>query len=461
MSLINHKFVPIYIGHLTGWARHFDVVDFGSDNGYWNLDLRDWHDWWTSNPDPANWYIYDPGTGGGIINFQKPGGKNYSFTAASGNSGWGDPFIGGYIQARTIGTSYNWVSGQYQADGYPSWYAPSAVVADSYRLKTENSPGVCGLANGGTYLDLVEVANAGFCSVGEVETDDDNEGYPKKVDGIFEWTCLGVCGGEPASCTANEASFPGACGDAVNEEFDSIEKARNSDNDELCSVGTVPLVDVDSSWKTDMKPDITQNGDEYSWICQGINGGDDTFCSTGEDDGGGGDSFSVTCIDSDEDNRVSPGETITYTTDVPNDPDDYNYEWYVDGAEYDDDDEDGSIEVSFNSLGEHSVSVTVEDKDTNETDTDACETIIIGEPIDPPQDLDLGIQQPLTENNCILYWNAGENAICTINGDPVTSMSSSYSVEPNLYTLRCTYEGDYPAQMDSERCVENPNIIEE
>jgi hypothetical protein len=109
--------------------------------------------------------------------------------------------------------------------------------------------GQCGSSNGGTFSSIPA---SGLCSVGTAGSVSGN--------GSWSWTCSGVNGGTPASCSANKTqpTINGQCGSSNNGTFSSV-PATN-----LCHIGTASAVSGSGPW---------------NWTCSGENNGVSASCS--------------------------------------------------------------------------------------------------------------------------------------------------------------------------------------
>ncbi|MFA5080213.1 MAG: hypothetical protein WC472_01140 [Candidatus Paceibacterota bacterium] len=112
--------------------------------------------------------------------------------------------------------------------------------------------GECGSVNGKT-LNL-EPPTADLCSSGTASS-------ITIGDTLWGWTCDGINGGTPVSCSANKASLDGlvdgVCGSNNGQSL------TNKPINDLCFSGTASIVSGDGPW---------------SWTCNGINGGTPASC---------------------------------------------------------------------------------------------------------------------------------------------------------------------------------------
>jgi len=82
------------------------------------------------------------------------------------------------------------------------------------------------------------------------------------VSNLYSWTCLGISGGNNASCTSiyqAVVTTPGSCGTANGQSFTTL----TSGNSNLCSVGTLANFAGTGPW---------------SWNCNSTNGGSNASC---------------------------------------------------------------------------------------------------------------------------------------------------------------------------------------
>lgn len=140
----------------------------------------------------------------------------------------------------------------------PSVYIDNLVISDTI---PSNDPdpidGVCGTSDGQTYSYPTTLPED-FCSAGELIT-------PSLVyDGYgWTWSCSGLYGGESVSCEAyNSSPVDAVCGADDGGTFSST-----SEMTEACSVGSLIF------------PSFVETSSGWTWICAGINGGSQAYCS--------------------------------------------------------------------------------------------------------------------------------------------------------------------------------------
>lgn len=119
---------------------------------------------------------------------------------------------------------------------------------------TSNPPGACGTGSGQSFPDpwTPSPSNATLCSYG-------NPSVPAKAGSNWNWTCTGSSG-SPAQCSAIiNTTANGSCGSANGQSFPTAPSGN------LCSVGT--------------NSPVTQSGSNWTWNCNGISGGSPASCS--------------------------------------------------------------------------------------------------------------------------------------------------------------------------------------
>jgi hypothetical protein len=105
--------------------------------------------------------------------------------------------------------------------------------------------GACGSANG---ADAWNAPTKGLCSAGTASTVNGN--------GPWNWTCSGVNGGTPASCS-DLLIAQGVCGSA------NLADTLTVPTTNLCSLGT---------------PSVVTGSGPWNWTCAGPNGGPSSYC---------------------------------------------------------------------------------------------------------------------------------------------------------------------------------------
>lgn len=170
-----------------------------------------------------------------------------------------------YINGDLVSTIYD----DFYQDGFYNIFITSQSVADGVYLDNfiisdtmlSNDPdpidGVCGTSDGQTYSYPTTLPED-FCSAGELIT-------PSLVyDGYgWTWSCSGLYGGESVSCEAyNSSPVDAVCGADDGGTF-----SNTSEMTEACSVGSLIF------------PSFVETSSGWTWICAGINGGSQAYCS--------------------------------------------------------------------------------------------------------------------------------------------------------------------------------------
>ncbi len=140
--------------------------------------------------------------------------------------------------------------------------------------------GVCGSAHTGSYSSA---PSSNLCSTGPA-TAVSNSG------GLWRWSCLGSGGGSNASCWAS-IDTPPVCGDGVREGAETCDNgASNGACPAACSSsctsngscpGAVNGVCSATHYACTAGTSInnTNGATDWTWVCQGANGGSDANCS--------------------------------------------------------------------------------------------------------------------------------------------------------------------------------------
>jgi len=120
--------------------------------------------------------------------------------------------------------------------------------ANASCLANRVTSGVCGSSNGASFYSI---PTTNLCSAGTAST--------VSGSGPWAWTCAGLYGGTPASCSANK-KVNGSCGSANGHVRTAIPAGSD-----LCSAGTASAVSGSGPW---------------SWTCAGLYGGSNASCAT-------------------------------------------------------------------------------------------------------------------------------------------------------------------------------------
>lgn len=143
----------------------------------------------------------------------------------------------------TANTNFDWAT----CDLKVGSVAPPPVPVDA----------TCGSSDRQTYSYPTTLPED-FCATGELIT-------PSLVyDGYgWNWSCSGLYGGESVSCEAyNSSSVDAVCGADDGGTFSST-----SEMTEACSIGSLIF------------PSFVETSSGWTWICAGINGGSQAYCS--------------------------------------------------------------------------------------------------------------------------------------------------------------------------------------
>jgi alpha-tubulin suppressor-like RCC1 family protein len=165
---------------------------------------------------------------------------------------WGDIALGTFhaVALQTDNTLWAWGNNAYGelGDGTTTnQLAPEFIIPLAGALVN----GGCGTANGGTFPTLTSTSN-GLCSSGTVGN--------FLGSGPWTWDCNGSNGGTTANCSASVTPVNGACGTANGQTFTTLTSTSNG----LCSSGTVGNFLGSGPW---------------TWNCNGSNGGTTANCS--------------------------------------------------------------------------------------------------------------------------------------------------------------------------------------
>ncbi len=131
--------------------------------------------------------------------------------------------------------------------------------------------GVCGTANGHTYLST----DTGWGNYTLCEAGDDIRAVFPETGGTDQWACLGEAGGANTCCSANREPVPisPVCGTADGHTYSTSD--TNWGSYTLCDSGTVGAVSGSVVF-----PNL---GDTSQWFCTG-NTGDVVYCDANRDD---------------------------------------------------------------------------------------------------------------------------------------------------------------------------------
>lgn len=165
-------------------------------------------------------------------------------------------YAGDYSQLSSGIYEFN-ISNQYTIDTY---------IDDLYlatELPSSTVDGVCGSVDGTTFnyadFDLQE-----FCSSGYFFT------ITGEVDGWYPYSCQGINGGTTDYCEANYY-VNGDCGSVAGTSVESL----TVDSSNLCYEEYADLLDESS---------FSSTATGWSWICNGLYGGYDSFCTADKSD---------------------------------------------------------------------------------------------------------------------------------------------------------------------------------
>lgn len=174
-----------------------------------------------------------------------------------------------------VGSSFAFSSSQLCETGTASNSNPSLGEDSFYRW-------TCGGTNGGATATCSASADAGTPACGTKHGVYTASGYsfnagelcangnatpsnPSVSGGVYSWTCS-LPNEAAASCSAPATQTPvnGLCGTKNNQEVSAYFSFAGS---ELCSAGTPPATNP------------VHNSGNFSWTCEGLNGGADSTCS--------------------------------------------------------------------------------------------------------------------------------------------------------------------------------------
>lgn len=169
--------------------------------------------------------------------------------------------ISSYINGDLVGTVYNYFS---NSGFYYAFIDTGRIYLDNFKISDtllSNDPdpvdATCGSSDRQTYSYPTTLPED-FCATGELIT-------PSLVyDGYgWNWSCSGLYGGESVSCEAyNSSSVDAVCGADDGGTF-----LNTSEMTEACSMGSLIF------------PSFVETSSGWTWICAGINGGSQAYCS--------------------------------------------------------------------------------------------------------------------------------------------------------------------------------------
>lgn len=165
------------------------------------------------------------------------------------------------LPGNTSGTVTYQLVGRHNASGFDSLPIETTITVSSNDCSVVN--GSCGSKGNGEYVGpSFTFSTSQLCETGTASNSNPSLGE----DNFYRWTCGGTNGGTTATCSASASNqlVNGICGTKNGQE---VSLSYTFSNSELCSAGIAPSVSPIS------------NSGQFSWICGGSNGGNDSSCS--------------------------------------------------------------------------------------------------------------------------------------------------------------------------------------